>query len=239
MANVIQGTYSVREVFHMTEQSEFKTRFENAKRDKVKVIRIKKIQYFKKDREGAPLVLYEIETQSTPQYYPYYTRKDNRGRTRKTQRKIKHEYDITFQFDRLSIDTKNWRGVVGRLGKIEDPPFEKVKTIPREKMARWKKKYSKKILERKIRNHRNRAKYLNKGDYLAQEKGLMLDFLYRCAWVYKNNGHLYERGGYKAALYLRQPPKAEFTNKKRIMFFTKHQIILLNELMNRGYLGEG
>jgi hypothetical protein len=58
----------------------------------VKVIRIEKTDVYDGRMLGQARTKYTIRTQSTPQYYPYYTKRDARGRPRKKQMKFRHEY---------------------------------------------------------------------------------------------------------------------------------------------------
>ncbi len=238
MGNVINGTYTIRQVMNFTRDSNFKSRFDYKKRDRVKMVKIKTIKYFESDREGAPTILYEIMSKSTPQYKPYFTGKDSRGRKRKSQRKVKHDYETVLQMDRLSINTKNWRARVGTLKKIKPAPQNQIQTIHRETSAKWKKQSEKKFklkkdqakwLKETKENHRKKAKYLSDGDYQAQVHGLNLDFIYRCQFVYKINNHLYQLGG-----YIENRPST--LNPDNIVFFPKHLIAIIEVLMNNGVL---
>ena len=164
MPDAIDGTFTIRQVLFFTQQIK-KNRFQTYKRDVVKRIVVKKIQRYKADRPGGPTVLFQVESKSWPQYNPYYTRKDKRGRSRSYQRTTPHFYDCFLQLDRLSIDTVHWRGRVGS-GKIwvAHPPQQKVKQIYKETRARWKKKYSPKRYREEIRKQKTRAKYIDVGD---------------------------------------------------------------------------
>lgn len=228
MGNVIQGTYTIKEVLLLQNQSDFKTRFDYKKRDKVKMIRVRSIKYFDKDRIGAPSIMYEIITNSTPQYYPYI--KSNATRHTRSQTKIKHDYECILQMSELSINTKFWRFRVGKLKKIVPAPQDKIKTIRRETMSKWKKLYPDKIkLNKIIEQHKKKALYISDGDYQAREKGINLDFIYRCMYAAKVHGHLYQRGG-----FIENRPST--LNPNNILFFPKHMISLIEELMKRGIL---
>jgi len=225
MPNLIQGTYTIKEVMNFTKQSKFNTRFDYQKRDKVKVIRVRSITFYDKDRKDAPLRKYSIITQSSPNYKPY-VRKGF-----KTQRRIKHEYECELQMDRLSLNTVNWRGRVGKLKKISKAPQQQVKTVYRETMANWKKQYKNKpgLLKRRIASHKRNARYESDGDWQAQVKGINLDFIYRAMYAYKIHGHLYQKGGYIEA-------RKSKLNPNNIVFFPKHMISLIEALMIRGIL---
>ena len=241
MATTIQGTFTLRQCLELTKQSkEYRSRFEYKKRDRIKVIKIKKIQYFDRDRIGAPSVLYEIITQSTPQYKPYIG-KDKRGRLRKSQRSIKHDYDCILQVDKLSIDTVHWRGRVGFLRKIKPAPQIQVATIHKATRAKWVKlstkqgktlKEQKEWLNKKINAHKKKARYLSDGDYQAQKMGINLDFIYRAMFAWKKHGHLYQKGGYIES----RPSKL---NPQNIPFLPKHMILLVEELLKQGILKQG
>jgi hypothetical protein len=83
---------------------ESRTRFVYKQRDMVKGIRIEKISVYDGKKPGGARTKFIIRTQSTPQYYPYYTPKDARGRPRKRQIKFKHQYEVTIQLDELSLN---------------------------------------------------------------------------------------------------------------------------------------
>lgn len=81
-----------------------RNRFDNKNRDVIKSVTIKEIaEYDLSTRKKRTKFL--IETASYPQYRPYYTGTDSRGRPRQYQRTYKHEYTVTIQLDRLSINT--------------------------------------------------------------------------------------------------------------------------------------
>lgn len=229
MPNTINGTYTLKQVLSFT-RDQYKSRFDYVKRDKLKFIRVKKIQYYSDIRPGNPTVLYEIQTQSTPQYKPYVNAKDKRGRFRRSQRSIRHDYDCILQMDKLSLNTIYWRGAVGKLKKIRPAPQAKIAQIRRETMEKWKKRYkTKELLDKVIRRHRRQAKYLSEGDYQAQEHGINLDFIYRCMFAWKFHGHLYQLGGYIE----NRPSKL---NTRNIVFFPKHFILLIKAMMEHGII---
>lgn len=94
LRKLIQNTY-----FHM------KNRFEYKKRDVLKSVSVRTINVYDGLNPGQARTKFIIRSSSYPQYYPYYTKKDNRGRPRKYQRTYKHFYDVTIQMDKLSLDT--------------------------------------------------------------------------------------------------------------------------------------
>lgn len=236
MPTVINGSFTVQQALENTRKY-FKTRMKNAKRDKVKVVKVKQVKYFKKDRKNMPLVKYIIETRSIPQYKPYFTGKDSRGRKRKSQRKVKHNYDLTFEIDQMTIYSPNWRLAVGSMRIWKKAPQNKVKTVRRKTMEQWKKQSLKmgktkeeqrKWLDKKIKRHRSSAKYLDDGDYNSQVRGINGDFIFRFAFPYFIKGHLFGRNYYGN--------KKSSLNPKNIIAFPKHAIVLIKFLLQRNIL---
>ncbi len=90
--NLIQNTYLQQ-----------KNRFDNRDRDVLKSIKVKKVSSYELSSTRIR-TKFIIETSSYPQYYPYFTKKDSRGRDRSYQRSYKHHYDVTIQLERLSIN---------------------------------------------------------------------------------------------------------------------------------------
>ena len=159
---------------------------------------------------------------SWPQYYPYYTRLDSRGRPRRYQRKISHHYDINLEMDRLSINTYYWSGRLGS-GKVWNthPSQSKIKTLYPQNRARWSPK-------RKAA-HKKKAKYLDIGDFNSQENGINADWIFRCSFAWWLHGHLFGRN------YHGNRP-ASIRNPQSIMFLPKHMINLIEMLLQRGVL---
>jgi hypothetical protein len=146
---------------------ETKKRYDYRTRDMVKVIKIEKTDVYDGKNPGQARTKYTIRTQSTPQYWPYYTKKDSRGRPRKLQIKYRHQYLVIIQLDKLLIDVP-FRGRVGSLGKWDFGPNGKVKKIKQGRNI--------KIIE---------------GSNVT--RGLNGDFLFRCSYVWKKNGILFGR----------------------------------------------
>lgn len=225
MARTIDGTFTIKEVMQLTYQYA-RSRFKYKRRDVVKRIVIKQIKTFTPDRRNQPTVSYIIQSSSYPQYKPYT---DGSGRRR--QRKVKHEYEVVLQMDRLSLNTKTWKGRLGSQGAWEKRPAQRhVKTIYRETREEWKKRYGPKQLKEEIKKHKERANYLDVGDYNARVKGINGDFLFRCAFPWNHHGHLFGRqiGAYNV-------PTVK-TNPKYVMFFPKHIINVVEVLMTKGIL---
>jgi hypothetical protein len=143
--------------------AETKTRYDYKTRDMVKVIRIEKIDVYDGKNPGQARTKFTIRTQSTPQYYPYYTKKDSRGRSRKRQLKYRHYYQVIVQLDKLSINVP-FRGRVGALGKWDFSP--------------------------RGRSQRIKGKVIEGTNI---QRGLNGDFFFRCSYVWKNNGILFGR----------------------------------------------
>jgi len=230
MPPAIHGTFTLRQVLYFTQQYA-KTRFKHYERDVVKRIIINKIKRYEPDRVGGPSILFQIESKSWPQYNPYYTKRDKRGRLRSYQRTISHYYDCILQFDRLSIDTKYWKGRVGS-GKIWDshPPQKFIKQVYKETRAKWKKRYSPEELKKIIKRHKGRAKYLDVGDYNSQVKGINGDFTFRCSFAWWKAGHLFGRN------YYGNVPSS--LNPKGVVFLPKHMINFIQILLAKGVLKE-
>lgn len=221
MATVLNGDYTLKQVLQFT-QMFVPNRYVYRRRDVVKRIKIKEIREFDPDRKKAPIIRYVIESKSWPQYYPYLTRKDPRGRTRKYQRTTAHHYDIVLELAELSINTPAWTGRVGS-GKLwrKRPPQSAVKTIYPVNRRRWSKA--------RIEAHRKRAKYLDVGDWNSQVQGLNGDFIFRCSYAWWTHGHLFGRN------YFGNVP-ARKTNPQNVVFAPKHFINVIEVLMNRGIL---
>jgi hypothetical protein len=133
----------------------------------VKAIRIEKTDVYDGKQPGEARTKFTIRTQSTPQYSPYYTKKDSRGRPRKRQIKHKHQYQVIIQLDKLSIDVP-FKARVGSLG-------------------RW--DFSSNGKDRRIKQ--NRSFKIIPGTNTI--RGLNGDFFFRCSYVWKKNGILFGR----------------------------------------------
>lgn len=216
--------FTIKEVMQITKQY-VPNRYEYMKRDVVKRVYIKQVKEVQRhDIPGKPRerIKYEIVSKSYPQYPPYYTGKDKRGRPIRYQRTISHHYDIILEMDRLSINTSNWRMRVGSGRKWEKkPPQSKVKTIYKENRKRWSK-------DRQTL-HRKKAPYLDSGDYNSRTKGINGDWIFRCSFAYYAHDHLYGRNYYGNV-------PAKKMNPKNVVFFPKHALNMINQLMNKGIL---
>ena len=81
------------------------SRYTYKERDVLKRVTVQKVSVYDGKNPGEARTKYILKTSSYPQYSPYFTRRDSRGRLRKTQRSFKHEYDVTIQLGSLSLDT--------------------------------------------------------------------------------------------------------------------------------------
>ena len=79
-------------------------RFDYSERDVLKRIVVRKVSVYDGKNPGEARTRFDIISYSYPQYYPYYTKKDSRGRPRTKQRTYKHQYDVTIQMEKLSLD---------------------------------------------------------------------------------------------------------------------------------------
>ena len=220
----MEKSHTIKQILQVTQQYA-PNRYIYRKRDVVKKILIKEvIEVERHDLEGEPRkrTKYVIESKSFPQYYPYFTQKDSRGRSRRYQRTTSHHYDINLEMDRLSINTYYWSGRLGS-GKIwnTSPPQSQIKAIYPANKKRW-------SAQRKAA-HKRKAKYLDTGDYNSQVNGINADFIFRCSYSWWLHGHLFSRN------YFGNVP-AQVTNPQSIMFLPKHMINLIEMLLQKGIL---
>jgi len=200
-------------------------RYEYRKRDVVKRIIIKKVQEINRHdipKNPRTYTKYIIESKSYPQYPPYYTGKDSRGRSIQYQRTHSHFYDIVLEIDRLSLNTFNWKGRIGS-GRVwvKSPSQNKIKTIYPKNRKRWSKE--------RIEKHKKKAPYLDVGDYNSQVKGINGDFIFRCAYAWHFHDHLWGRNYYGNV-------PARKMNPLNIMFAPKHFINVVDLLARQGIL---
>jgi hypothetical protein len=94
----------------------------------VRIIQIEETSVYDGKQPGQARTKYVVRTQSTPQYYPYYTKTDARGRPHKRQMKFRHQYQVVIQLDKLSIDVP-FKGRVGAQGKWDFTPRGKDRRI--------------------------------------------------------------------------------------------------------------
>ncbi len=222
------GDFTIKQVLQFTKQSNtYNNRFEYAKRDKVKTLRIKEIKTLDPNRPGRIKTKYLIESRSKPNYYPYRYRskKKDGSKGRYRRRNIEHQYDIVLEVDRLSINSINWRLRVGSLKKVRKPPQREIKQIYTETKEKWIKRYGEKETKERIAKHKRKKRlYLNEGDWLARKLGIFLDGYYRQYVPLYIHDHLYGR------LYNTEIPK------KAEIFFDKHTIAMIDVLLRANIL---
>lgn len=235
------GDYTIKQVLQITNKF-YANRFTYKERDVVKRITIKEVKQVERhDIPGQPRVYtkYVIESKSYPQYPPYYTRTDSRGRRRRYQRTISHEYDVIFEMDRLSLNTKEWVSRVGSGKKWRtNPPQSQIKSLYPRTRNNFKrkaqrrgstKKEQKQIYNKLVERHKRSAQYLDIGDYNSREHGLNGDFIFRCDYAYYKHDHRFGRNYYGNVA-------ASIRNPNAIVFFPKHALNVLEQLINNGVL---
>jgi len=223
-----------------TRQSKFSSRFTYKDRDVLKGISIQRIRTFNVDNENlddtSETVQYRVITSSYPQYKPYI---DLKGSRSKKQRKVKHQYQCTFEINAsMSITSRDWTMRCGSEKNLYTgkAPQSQVKQIYRRTLKGWQKEASRRFttkreqnafIKKKKEKHQKRAPYLNQGDWIAGRLGINLDFLYRQSYARKIAGHIYGRD------IAMRPSKL---NPRNTVFFTKHEIRLIEVLLKAGIL---
>lgn len=99
----ITNEYTIRTLLLTTYQYK-RNRLEYMKRDVLSTIQIQRVSVYDGKQPGQARTKYVVRSFSYPQYAPYFTKTDSRGRPRTKQRTYKHQYDVTIQLDKLSID---------------------------------------------------------------------------------------------------------------------------------------
>lgn len=140
-----------------------RNRYKYAERDFVKLVTIREVKVYDGKTPGKARTKFVIESSSWPQYYPYFTKKDSRGRTRTYQRTYRHQYDVTIQLDRLSINVP----FKGRTGA--------------DRVWRFNSKTIKNSNTQKLEESEN------------IKLGINGDFFFRCSFVWKDEGILFGR----------------------------------------------
>lgn len=230
------GYFTIKQVLVKTRTSKYKTRFVNMERDVLKRIVIQKVTSLKfgalqSEKETKSVEKYRIITFSYPQYGQYLKIK---GKKSRRQRKIKHEYDIVLELDRMSINTRNWKIRVGSYFKWDFNPRQRyIKTVYHETTRKLRKaaelKFSKRkdqdkfVREAKVKIRKN-GKYLDIGDYNSRKRGINGDFYFRQSYIFWRTGHLFGK------LINKELPE---DNK---IFFGKHELRVIEILLKRKIL---
>lgn len=143
-------------------------RIDYADRDVLRRIVIQKVSVYNGKDPGEARTKYVIKSFSYPQYYPYYTKTDNRGRPRTKQRTYKHEYTVTIQMDELSLDCDRIKLRTGADAKWD---------FSKEGQGHW--------------EGTGRAKRYKEGTNV--KRGLNGDFFFRLSYLYSESGILFGR----------------------------------------------
>jgi len=138
-------------------------RFVYKLRDYVKAISIEEVREYDV-RVNQKRTYYRITSRSWPQYWPYYTKKDLRGRGRGYQRTYLHKYESIIQLDKLSINVP-FKGRVGSDKRWRFGKSDRVKKLPNGRVQ----------------------------EGLNQKLGINGDFFFRCSWVWKQQKILFGR----------------------------------------------
>jgi len=172
---------SIRKLIKLTYQY-FPSRIDTKERDIISRIKIKEIKTYSGSTNRKKFI---IESSSYPQYNPYFTKKDSRGRERGKQRAYKHKYDVTIQLDTLSVDTT---GIKLRTGAD----------------ARW----DFTSAGRPKKDSRGKIK-----EGTNVKRGLNGDFFFRLSYAYKKYGILFGRNWAVGAPTKTNPKQIPFLDK--------------------------
>ncbi len=178
-------------------------RFRYRERDVLKSIIIKEVNVYDGKEPGEARTTFKIESRSYPQYYPYYSRLDVRGRPRTKQRTYRHEYEVVIQMDSLSINDDRIKLRTGRDAKWDFSERGKGKWVGK-----------------------GRSRRFIEGSNIKRE--INGDHFFRLSFIRSQDSLLYGRN------YAGWFPKQ--TNPYGIHFLTKHELRVVEVLMNRGIL---
>ena len=206
MPSKLEGNWTIKQLMDVTYRY-FRNRFRFMKRDVINSsIKIRKIEVYDGKVPGKARTKFIVETSSYPQYKPYFTGKDKRGRTIRYQRTYRHHYDTILQMDRLSLNVP----VKYRCGANK----------------RWIDRVSRNLMKSK---KNPRGKYLSVGDFNIKTKGINPDFYFRVEYIAYLEGCLFGRP------YAVGMPDTK-TNKWGVPFLSKHAIWVVKTLMEKGIL---
>ena len=168
MPSPIRNNWTLRQLINNTyAHAEFRNRFDYKQRDMVHGLRIERTSVYDGKAPGEARTKFIIRSQSTPQYAPYYTKTDSRGRPRRRQMKYRHQYQVIIQLDKLSIDVPV-KLRVGALGRWDFGPNGRSKKIKQ-----------------------GRSERIVEGSNIT--RGLNGDFWFRCQVLYAREGILFGR----------------------------------------------
>jgi hypothetical protein len=203
MPTKLKGYWNITNLFNITKESH-PNRFDYAKRDVIKsAIRIVKVKVYDGKQPGLARTKFEIFSSSFPQYEPYYTVYDSRGRIRAYQRTYKHQYKVTIQMDELTVRNpiKLRTGQDFKYNFNPNPSSIKSKSNPN-------------------------GRYLSVADYNIEVNGINPDFFFTNSWVRHEEDCLVGKNYANGA-----PLKS---NPFLLPFLTKHEIVVLETLLNYG-----
>lgn len=188
MPSPIRNNWTLRQLINNTyAHQEFRKRFDYKQRDMVRALRIEDTKVYDGKAPGEARTKFIIRSQSTPQYAPYYTKTDSRGRPRKRQIKYRHQYQVTIQLDKLSIDVP-FKGRTGSFGRWDFGPNGKAKKVKRGRTIQ--------IIE---------------GSNVT--RGLNGDFFFRSSFVWKKEGILFGRDWTNGPPVKTNPKQVVFADK--------------------------
>lgn len=147
----------------------YRNRFEYKRRDMVQMVRIERVHVYDNRAPGKARTTYRVISRSYPQYWPYYTRRDARGRRRQRQRTHQHEYQVVLQLDKLSINV----------------PFKA--RVGADK--KW--RFGSEHRPRRRRDARSESAAVRESTNVNE--GINADWFFRCSHVWQQAGILYGR----------------------------------------------
>ena len=197
MPSPLVNNWSIQTVMQITAEA-YQSRYENMTRDVVKsAVHIKKVTvYDGKDPGTGSRTRFDIISQSWPQYYPYFTQKDARGRTRTYQRTTKHQYLVTIQMDFLTLTTP----IKFRTGSDKKWDFNPNPALIKSKTNKY-------------------GQYLSVGDYNAKVTGVNGDFFFQQSYVRKIENCLFGRNYTNGFPSKMNPRGLVFATKHELMCF--------------------
>lgn len=170
MPSKLKGYWTINKLLNVTYQTHT-NRFEYAARDVTKsLIRIKKITVYDGKHPGDSRTRFDIMSYSYPQYAPYFTKYDSKGRLRTYQRTYRHQYQVIIQLDTLTINNS----VKIRTGSDRKYDFKPNPNLIKSKTNPY-------------------GKYLSIGDYNIEVNGINPDFFFTNSFIRHEEGCLFGR----------------------------------------------
>jgi hypothetical protein len=204
MSSKLKSKWDINSLLQITAQAA-PNRYVYMQRDVIKsAIKIKKVTVYSGKNPGQGRTTFYVESSSFPNYYPYYTVFDKRGRRRAYQRTFRHTYDCVLQLDWLSIKTP----VKIRIGSEKN----------------WISNISPSLIKSKKNPN---GQYLSIGDYNISERGINPDMLFTTEWYRFQDQCLYGKNRTTYAPSLKQNPYS-------VVFLTKHELWMCETLLETG-----